>query len=397
MLAALIAESALLWPPPFGLTDHLVTWYVGHTIVTGGSPYDPAVWTEAAARYDSFHLSELASGGGVGVWPYPPWTGLLFVPFGLLPVEIGPWALHVAYVASGIAAAILIARELPWRREASMTTALVALVAFEPFVVAARWGQFSGFLLLGVALLLAGLRSGATAPIVAGALLIATKPHLTVLIGIAAAWWLVRERRWRALVVTTAVIGAVVAISWALYPDWTDAATIGAGDRLAALPRFASTWAFAILVGGRLWPAVAAALIACAIGCCVYALRASPPSLRIIASFVAAAVATLAITPYSLVYDHLLLAPGLAYAVLAADSARAGVRIGMQLAVLVLGVITPWIVYLVVIFRPDQAPAGAVALVFAVLLLASARLLRSAHDRAPQSDERHMPQDHGDR
>ncbi len=390
VLAALLAETPLLWPPPFRLTDHLLLWQVGRFVVTGVSPYRADVWLDAATRLDSPHIAEIATTGVV--WPYPPWTGLLFVPFGALPMEIGTWALHVAYLASGLLGAILLVRELPWSRAGSAAVAVTLFVVFEPFVIAARWGQFGGFLLLGVALLLSGLRARRLAPTLAGALLLATKPHLTALFALGAAAWLIRERRWRELAISALALVSVVTVTWLAFPEWLAAAGGGAGDRLSVLGMFASTWAFAIALAGRAWPLLAAILVTFIAASAVYAVRAAPPAVRPVALFAATGVLTLGLTPYALLYDDLLLAPALLYAAFALDRASARARVPEALFLALAGIALPWALYLVAIQRPDQAPAGAIPVLFAALLLAGARLLRPARDHAPEADERDVPQ-----
>jgi len=388
VLAALVAELPLLWPPPFRLTDHLLLWQVGRFVVTGVSPYRADVWVDAAKRLDSPHIAELATTGVI--WPYPPWTALLFVPFGAFPMEIGTWALHLAYLGSGLLAAILLARELPWPRPGLAAIAVALFAVFEPFVIAARWGQFGGFLLLGIALLLIGLRSRRLAPLIAGALLLATKPHITALFALIAAAWLIRQRRRRDLAVTALALSVLVAVTWVAFPDWLAVAGTGAGDRLSVVALFATTWSFAIALAGPAWPLLAAVLVSVVSASGAYAARAAPVALRPFAVFAGTGVLTLGLTPYALVYDHLLLAPVLLYGVFALDAASGTARGAHAVLLAVAGIALPWLLYLVVILRPDQAPAGAIPSLLVVLLLSSAWLLRDARDRSPQADKSHV-------
>ncbi len=384
----------LLWPPPFELTDHLVLWYAGHLVASGGSPYDAAAWLDAAARTGSPHLAELVAGGGAArLWPYPPWTALLFVPFGLLPVEAGTWTLHLAYVASGLAAAWLLAVRIRWRRESSALASLALFAAFEPFVVAARWGQFSGFLLLGAALVYAGLERRRDAPLVAGALLLATKPHVTVFLAAAAAAWLLKHRRTRSLTLTLGSLLALGALASWREPGWLDVAMPAAADRVAALGRFGSPAALLIPGAGVLWPWLAVATATGVVACCAIAWRLTPSDLRVLALVAIGAVTSLALTPYALVYDQLLLAPAAFFAMAALDRSAGAPRWAHGVAVLLVTSVAPWLAYFVVIRSDTQAAAGLLPLLFAALLVPSAALLRASPKVAPGADQRHMPED----
>jgi len=383
LAATLVAEAVLLLPPPFTLTDHLVVWSAGRAVLDGASPYDPAVWRDAAARFDSPHLRELTAAGGSGVWPYPPWTALLFVPFAALPVELGTWALHLAYLASGLGAAIAMARALPYRSEASVAGALALFALFQPFVIAARWGQFSSFVLVGCVLVLVGVRDARAAPVVAGALLLSTKPQVGVVLGLVVALLLVRRRAWPSLGASAAALLSVAVVTWWRYPEWLGASLGGAVGRLGVIDRFASTWAFAAEVMPQAAGAAGLVLASLLLGCCVAAWRWSPASLRLPVALSAGAVASVGLAPYVLSYDHLLLAPAAFVALLASSAAPAAARALQGVAVLAVVAVVPWLGYLAGIFRPTQSLSGAVPLLFALLLLASAALLRARAPRAP--------------
>jgi len=396
LATALLFEAWLLWPLPFGETDHIVLWQVGHTVLAGGSPYDPAVWRSAAALYDAPQLRDLASNGGIGVWPYPPWTGYLFVPFGALPLEIGAWALHVSYVAVGLIAASVLARLLPWRDGRARTVALVLFAIFQPFVIAVRWGQFSSYLLAGIALVSLGIAANRITPFVAGAMLLATKPHVTAVLGALIVFQLVQTRRWRMLAIAAAALCSVGAITWLRYPEWSGVAVTGAIDRLTVIARFASPVSVVMAVAGPLWLPVAALVIASCLAACALALRLAPRSVRGHMTLAAGAVAGLLLTPYSFVYDHLILAPAGLIAIWAVDRARGRVDPRMHLG-LIAGVafafgVAPWAAFLATQAQGTDALSGAIPIVFAVLLVGAAAVLRRAEppDEVPATDGRHV-------
>jgi hypothetical protein len=375
VIVVLLAESPLLVPPPFKLTDHIVLWYVGNLIATGQSPYAAAAWTEAATRYGSPHIQEILA-YGASVWPYPPWTGYLFVPFGLLPVEIGPWFLHAAYLGVGLAAAIALAMSFRWRAAPALATALVIFAIFQPFVIAARWGQFASFLLAGLVLVFAGLRSRRPLPIILGALLLATKPQLTLLLGLVVLGVLLTQRATRTIVATGAVLSAVAAVTWLRYPEWLEVATSGSAVRLDLIAIFGGTWSLALDVSRDLWLPIGVALVTVVLAAGVLAVRWAPPSHRLVTALSAALVVALAVVPLVHSYDHLLLAPALLTATFAWDRSAGASRSIHAIALLSVAVVLPWILYLIGIFRPTQAASGLVPVLFALLLLSSAALLR---------------------
>ncbi|MHB8632123.1 MAG: glycosyltransferase family 87 protein, partial [Candidatus Limnocylindria bacterium] len=151
LVLVVVAELPLLIPPPFPLTDHLVFWQAGRMVASGASPYDMRIWTDVARSYQSGHLLPFVDAARP-VWVYPAWTAFLFVPFGLLPYPAGPWLLYLAYFAVGLFAAALFIRTLPPRWQASAQPAIVLVAAFQPLLIANRYGQFGSFLLLGLVL-----------------------------------------------------------------------------------------------------------------------------------------------------------------------------------------------------------------------------------------------------
>jgi hypothetical protein len=375
MALALLAEAPALWPSSFIVTDHLIIWYVGRVIASGGSPYLTATWVDAATRYGSPHIQEILD-YGASVWPYPPWTGYLFVPFGILPVEVGPWVLHVAYIAAGLAGAIVLARMLPWRTSSMFAAALAVFAVFQPFVIAARWGQFTSFVLVGFVLLVAGMRSRSVPLLVAGALLLATKPQLTAILGVVVLVVLIRDRAARELAGAAVAVGAVLALTWLRYPEWLEAATSGSGVRIGLLEIFASTWGLAINVAPSAWPFVGGLLVLAVYACVLMAVRSSPAPLRVTTALCGALVAGVATVPLAHAYDHLLLAPTLFVALLAWSWSTGIARLTQGVLLVLLAVAVPWIAFVLSVAGPTQAVSGIVPILFAPLLLGSATLLR---------------------
>src|SRR5258708_5953753 len=95
---------------------------------------------------------------------------------------------------------------------------LVAFAASAPFVRDILTGHFEGVLLIGLALLAIGLRDRRTVMIAAGVVLLALKPHLFIALAVIILVWLIRERWYRALAGTAAVLGLLAAIGSASDP-----------------------------------------------------------------------------------------------------------------------------------------------------------------------------------
>jgi hypothetical protein len=221
----------VFWSLPLRLGDYPNMWFAGHQVATGGSPYDEAAWAAAYPLYgtsDSFRFLDL-------VWAYPPWTAYLLAPFGALPFEAGVLALRLAYLASGIGAAIVLARSVAWRSRAAFGLALVLPIASVGFVNSVRGGEFIPSLLAGIVLIGVALRRGPTAAFVSGSLIVATKPSLFALYAPAVVISLVAKRRWRWIAVTAAALAAVAILAFVRDPTSLPALAAAVAERAAKI------------------------------------------------------------------------------------------------------------------------------------------------------------------
>lgn len=371
----------MLWPAPFALSDHQIFVEAGRLVMHGRSPYDDATWAALAREIGSPHMAGLAE--TTGVWPHPPWTAYAFVPFALLPRALAPWALHLVLVAAGLGAVLLAVRTI--RPAAAVPAApglagidalaLVIGLTFQPLVIGIRWGQLSSLLSLGLMLVLLGLRGGRTAPIVAGALLLALKPHVLVALAVVAALLVIR-RAPRAAAICAAALGLPAALSLARHPEWLGAAGAGYAARVEGLATYASTYALAIDLARDAWPAVAAALIALAVVACAAAVR-SARSADPAWSLAAAAVVSLAVVPYVWPYDHAILLPAALLSLAAAARVAGPARtLHLGLAVAAFSAL-PWLLFLLSAPRPTQALGAFVPLAAAGMLLLAGRRTRA--------------------
>ncbi len=162
----------------------------------------------------------------------PPWLLPLLVPFGLLPVSWGAWALN-AFTMAGLFA-LCAKHGKPW-------LTLVLALSY-PLADLIHQTNVDGFVIWG--LVIGG-------PV--GIFLLSTKPQVAGLVGLIWSMDAYRQGGWRAvarLLGPTAVIGLVFT---AIYPQWLGAALAATGVKGAAGSNF---WPWLIPVG--LWAAVAA-------------------------------------------------------------------------------------------------------------------------------------------
>jgi hypothetical protein len=368
---ALVAQLPILRPTPFRLSDHPIFIEAGRLVLSGRSPYDPAVWDELATRIDSPYVAMLNA--TTGVWPHPPWVAYAFAPLAVLPGDIAYWALHLVLAAAGVAGALVLVERVVWPSEPLHALALVVALTFQPLVIGIRWGQLGPLLVLGVALLVAGLDTRRSWRIVAAALLLLLKPHVLVLLAVVAAV-LVARRVPRAIVPAAVTIAVACGIPTLLHPEWLSAATAGYGARVDAIAAYATTYALALDLAPATWPAVAAATSAVALAACGAAVRTARGTRDLLWPVAAAAVASLAFAPYLWTTDQ---GPLVAIAVLSIGAVGASSP-GIRAAHLVLTVVAvtalPWALFLISAPRPTQALAALVPFVFALLLLQAARV-----------------------
>ena len=177
-------EHALLWGAPAVTVILLVLyvtrhefavdfqdqyWIVGHRLLIGGNPYD---WTHA----------QIAS--GVGAFPYPALSAILFVPFALIPHGVAA-ALWVTALMLAVPASLMVLRVRDWR--------LYALAfLWWPVIIGWQTGNLTLLLVLGLALLWRHRDRDLAAGLLV-ALVISLKPFLWP-VGL----WLLATRRYRA-------------------------------------------------------------------------------------------------------------------------------------------------------------------------------------------------------
>lgn len=367
---ALVAVLPVLWPPLY-LGDHFTFWAAGHLVATGRSPYDDAAWREIAespAARSGVAINLVVDPSYRIIWAYPPWTALLFLPFGALPIEIGVPLLHATYIGLATVAAIALARSMPWLNLRTSALALVFFALFLPFVIATRSGHFDGLLLAGVPLVLFALQRDRAWPLIAGALLLSLKPHPVVLLAPAALGVLLVRRRWRHVVATGLTLAVVAGVSFAAYPEALPAIATAIAER--STTRGGTPWTFASALAPGYSTVVVAALLAMVILAPAFAAWRAPPALRLHTLTAAALVTTLGVVPYAQVHDQLLLLPAVFVTVLRSDFLN--MHRGLYLAGLFIAVIiVPWFLVLRSVIEDSPDLSGVMPALVAALLLAA--------------------------
>jgi hypothetical protein len=214
LLLALILLGARLsrtsWDTTALADDFVEYWAAGRLNITGGNPYAAdELWPlqQAAGRVTEPLM----------MWN-PPYTLALVMPFGLLgyPLSRLIWlALSIVLIEL---AAFWTWGTLHGPRKAGWVALLLA-ISFFPSLVVLRMGQVGPILLLGLAGFLHYERKGKYWLAGVFAALLAIKPHLLYLVGIAILVWSVRRRQWGVLGGAALTLAAATALAVAVNPS----------------------------------------------------------------------------------------------------------------------------------------------------------------------------------
>jgi hypothetical protein len=382
-----LALSGLAWPllsPLPAVGDNFQFWLAGHMVATGQSPYDRGAW-EAATGYG-------VTPGGIAantvplnllithsVWLYPPQTAFLFVPFGLLPFEVGVPLFHI-FVLLAALAGVSVAAAAIGLTGARLAMFLALATISQPFVISVRDGHPIGLIVLGAALAYVGVRDGRALMLAAGVVLLSLKPQLVIPFGIGLLVWLAIHRRWRAIAISAVALSAITLPAELVDPFPFSDLVGAASDRLGA--DLSTTAALARdLGGGVLLTLVLAASAAVA---CAMAVWRSTPAARPNVLFAASLLLSLVLIPYSHDYDLLLCLPaGAAALSIGVGARRASITVFLALAIF----LVPWLLFYAwpLLGQGDRkylgGPLGAAPLIFTYVLAVVAWL--STDEPAP--------------
>ncbi|MBN2554506.1 MAG: DUF2029 domain-containing protein [Anaerolineales bacterium] len=245
-----------------------------------------------------------------GVNPYsaveffaPPWSILLLAPFTLLPPDLaaGAWLILSAFAQVACAALALRWLGIPVSRR--KRAALLSLSALLPAAIFTYLtGQVSSFVALALLLALWACARPAFHPAVLGLLLgaAALKPHLAAIPALLCALELLRHRQWTRLAWTGLIFALLAGFSFLLLPGWVPAlmdAWLGGAFRGG--PELAARGYLGLLELG-----VPYILLLPALAYTLYACMKEGLTPRVAALALAAG---LLLTPYTRVYDQVLL------------------------------------------------------------------------------------------
>lgn len=319
----------ILWPvaaPVAGGGDQFQFWYAGRLVDSGRSPYDLAAWQEAASRFAGVDgilgdpgRSCLGPEVAVCAWLYLPLTAWLFAPFGLFDAPVGTVLVEAFTIVTAIAGAIIATVVFGPRATMTRSLLLALIVVSHPFVIDVRAGHFVGLLLIGLAAVAVGLRDRRPGWVAAGALILALKAHLFVLLGVVVLGWLLRTRAWRTIALASAVLAATLGAALARSPEALGA--IAAGSAAKSGLAWSTAWAFASQLLPGSTPLAFGALLLISVGAAIAVVALDLARAETVVA--AGAALSLIVAPYVQPYDLLLLVPALGVAARLPLGARA--------------------------------------------------------------------------
>jgi hypothetical protein len=197
-----------------GTVDFSAYWSAGQLLRRGENPHDvERLLTIEAGREFSRPLV-------LGLWN-PPWLLIWLFPFLLMDFKTAT----LAWLGANMTI-ILISSSLLWIYLNPQPTrpqwhmVWIAGIAFAPALLTLRQGQVSSLSLLGIAAFLYFIKQERDGLAGASLALLTAKPHMVYLVGIVALWWIVTQRRWRALAGCVGMLIISGAILTAIRPAW---------------------------------------------------------------------------------------------------------------------------------------------------------------------------------
>lgn len=290
-------------------SDFMSLWAGGRAILMDLDPYDPVVWRPLIAYFGNTSLPNARI-------LYPLWTFLLTLPFAL--PDVG-WAAAawIAFSFLALAGTIIL---FPFRlgekvdeaggtkRGASVLGVLVLVLGsftFRATLVTLRNGQMAAIMLFVLALFLILIERDR--PFFAGLMLALTalKPNPFILFMPSIGLWLIYRQRWRAVAGSAAGGLFLLAASWLVQPGWLfEWFKVKSRANLALITPTA--WGLSWEITPVWWPLLGLLLTIVVTGTLGWLLFIDE---RMEAAHVVSLsiTASLLITPYIWVYDHLLL------------------------------------------------------------------------------------------
>ena len=318
--------------------DFLLFWTAGRAVQTGVSPYDMdfQARTQQANGWDTSR--EVMP---FNPYSYPPWLAVGLVPLAWLPypAAFSLWlAISVVALAVSLMALLKMASQAVGRLALAVT--LIGGFTFAPALNGLSVGQLNAVLFALVAGLIWGLDAhhDRAAGVCMG--LLATKPHVGLIVAGVVSLGLIARRRFTPIVWAASTVAVCAGVSFLVSPTWP-------GDLLASFDAFTArtgfTWplngfqdnptAFAALRVSAGSSSLAFALTMAGLsilaGLSVYRMRRGPPpSLQWLGA--AGCAALFVFAPYARAYDLVFLLWPLIYLVFSNEVAvPARARLGL--------------------------------------------------------------------
>ena len=194
--------------------DFIEYWSAGQLLREGRNPYD----------FQALYTIEKAW-GWTKEWPLvmwnPPWLLVLLYPLLMLPFGVAASIWFWLSLGGVLGCAVLIWRLfVPLMSPGQLLIPLLATIIFGPAIVTLHMGQVSVLLLLGIAGFLTSERKGSDFWAGTSLVLLTLKPHVTYLLWVAIAWWVIKQRRWAVLWGLVATLLVLCAFLTRFRPTW---------------------------------------------------------------------------------------------------------------------------------------------------------------------------------